>query len=175
MVTKDTTLNELFDAACLSADTIVQSGESFRVKDLFRGVEWSRIPKGFRTKLGSMFSHMSMVRQKIIFSLLERLHKISKSIASDNPFLQKGKAILLWAWKEIRHGESASREITNSGICELSGMRADVISFYGGSFECKTDAIKTYRFKGYKCSLQEKNGYPNPACMDECPLIQKKF
>ena len=55
MVTKDTTLKELFDAACMSADTIVQSGESFRVKDLFRGVEWSRIPKGFRTKLGSMF------------------------------------------------------------------------------------------------------------------------
>lgn len=55
MVTKDTTLNELFDAACLSADTIVQSGENFRVKDLFRGVEWSRIPKGFRTKLGGMF------------------------------------------------------------------------------------------------------------------------
>ena len=55
MVTKDTILNELFDAACLSADTIVQSGENFRVKDLFRGVEWNRIPKGFRTKLGSMF------------------------------------------------------------------------------------------------------------------------
>lgn len=55
MVTKDTTLMELFDAACLSADTIVQSGENFRVKDLFRGVEWSRIPKGLRTKLGSMF------------------------------------------------------------------------------------------------------------------------
>lgn len=55
MVTKDTTLNELFEAACLSADTIVQSGENFRVKDLFRGVEWSRIPKGFRTKLGAMF------------------------------------------------------------------------------------------------------------------------
>ncbi len=55
MVTKDTTLKELFDAACLSADTIVQSGENFRVKDLFRGVEWSRIPKGLRTKLGSMF------------------------------------------------------------------------------------------------------------------------
>ena len=55
MVTKDTTLKELFDTACLSADTIVQSGENFRVKDLFRGVEWSRIPKGLRTKLGSMF------------------------------------------------------------------------------------------------------------------------
>ena len=55
MVTKDTTLNELFETACLSADTIVQSGENFRVKDLFRGVEWSRIPKGFRTKLGAMF------------------------------------------------------------------------------------------------------------------------
>lgn len=55
MVTKDTPLNELFDEACLSADTIVQYGENFRVKDLFRGVEWSRIPKGFRTKLGSQF------------------------------------------------------------------------------------------------------------------------
>ena len=55
MITKDTTLKELFDAACLSADIIVQSGENFRVKDLFRGVEWSRIPKGFRTKLGGMF------------------------------------------------------------------------------------------------------------------------
>ncbi len=39
MVTKDTTLNELFEAACLSADTVAQSGENFRVKDLFRGVE----------------------------------------------------------------------------------------------------------------------------------------
>ena len=55
MVTKDTSLNELFDAACLYADTIVQSGENFREKDLFRGVEWSRIPKGFRTKLGFLF------------------------------------------------------------------------------------------------------------------------
>ena len=55
MVTKDTPLNELFDAACLYADTIVQSGENFRVKGLLRGVEWSRIPKGFRTKLGFLF------------------------------------------------------------------------------------------------------------------------
>ena len=55
MITKDTTLNELYDAACLSAATIVQSGENFRVKDLFRGVEWNRIPKGLRTKRGSMF------------------------------------------------------------------------------------------------------------------------
>ena len=55
MITKDTTLKELFDIARLSADSVVQSGENFRVKDLFRGVEWSRIPKGFRTKLGGMF------------------------------------------------------------------------------------------------------------------------
>ena len=55
MVTKDTALNELFIAACLAANTIVQPGENFRVKDLFRGVEWSRIPKGLRTKLGAMF------------------------------------------------------------------------------------------------------------------------
>lgn len=55
MITKDTTLDELLEAARQSANTIVQSGEKFRVKDLFRGVEWSRIPKGFRTKLGAMF------------------------------------------------------------------------------------------------------------------------
>ena len=55
MVTKDTTLNELFDTACLSADTIVEADESFMVKDLFRGVEWNRVPKGLRTKLGAMF------------------------------------------------------------------------------------------------------------------------
>jgi len=55
MITKETTLDELFHAACLSADTIVQTGERFRVKDLFRGVEWSRIPVGLRTKLGAMF------------------------------------------------------------------------------------------------------------------------
>lgn len=60
MVTKETSLNELFNAACLYVDAIVQSGENFRVKDLFRGVEWSRIPKGFRTKLGGMFfTHVS--------------------------------------------------------------------------------------------------------------------
>lgn len=55
MVTKDTPLTELFNIACLSANTIVHAGESFRVKDLFRGVEWNRIPKGLRTKLGTMF------------------------------------------------------------------------------------------------------------------------
>ena len=62
MVTKYTTLNELFEAACLSADTIVQTEEEFIVKDLFRGVEWNRIPKGLRTKLGSMF--LSYVNNK---------------------------------------------------------------------------------------------------------------
>ena len=55
MITKDTTLKDLFEYACRSADAIVKSGENFLVKDLFRGVEWNRIPKGNRTKLGAMF------------------------------------------------------------------------------------------------------------------------
>lgn len=55
MVTKDTPLNELFDLAYQSANEVVRAGEKFRVKDLFRGVEWQRVPKGFRTKLGFMF------------------------------------------------------------------------------------------------------------------------
>lgn len=78
-------------------------------------------------------------------------------------------------WKEIRNRELLSRNTISSGICKLSGMQAEVTTFYSGSVECKTDATKTYRFKGYKCSLQEKAGYPNPACIDECPLIQKEY
>lgn len=79
------------------------------------------------------------------------------------------------AWKEIRNGEPAFRNTSNSGICKLYGMQAEVISFFHGTVECKTDVQKTYRFKGYKCSLQEQGEYSNPTCMDECPLIQKKL
>ena len=79
------------------------------------------------------------------------------------------------AWKEIRNGEPTVRNISISGICKLSGMQSEVISFFHGAVECKTDAQKTYRFKGYKCSLQEQNGHQNPACMDVCPLIQKEL
>ncbi len=79
------------------------------------------------------------------------------------------------AWNEIRNGEPSSCNTTNIGICKLSGEQAEVTSFYRGSVECKTDAIKTYRFKGYRCSLQEQGGYPNPTCLDMCPLIQKEY
>lgn len=47
-------LQELLDTAILSFGN-VYAGEQFLVKDLFRGFEWNRIPKGNRTKLGSMF------------------------------------------------------------------------------------------------------------------------
>lgn len=77
--------------------------------------------------------------------------------------------------KEIHNGEPASRKITLSGICKLDKRQADVTSFFSGTMECKTDLQKTYRFQGYKCSLQLKNVFSNPACMDECPLIRKKY
>lgn len=53
MITAQTDLQELFDLAMISLNE-VNSGEVFLVKDLFRGFEWNRIPKGIRTKLGSM-------------------------------------------------------------------------------------------------------------------------
>ncbi len=34
------------------------------------------------------------------------------------------------AWKEIRNREPAIRNTSNSGICRLSGMQAEVISFF---------------------------------------------
>lgn len=54
MVTKATTLEELYDMA-IDALSKVQEGETFIVRDLFTGLEWNRIPKGLRTKLGSLF------------------------------------------------------------------------------------------------------------------------
>lgn len=79
------------------------------------------------------------------------------------------------AMKEIRNGEPVYRNTTNSGICKRSGKKAEVTSFFIGSVECRTDLGKTYRFKGYKCSLNEKSGHINPACLNECPLIQKEL
>lgn len=54
MVTEKTTLNELFEQAKKSTED-VSTNEKYIVKDLFRGFEWNRIPKGFRTKLGGMY------------------------------------------------------------------------------------------------------------------------
>ena len=55
MIDANTSLNNLFIEACDIAENLVQSQEEFIVRDLFRGVEWNRIPKGYRTKLGGMF------------------------------------------------------------------------------------------------------------------------
>lgn len=76
------------------------------------------------------------------------------------------------AWEEVRNDGNYNTKI--SGICKHTGERAEVTSFFSGRVECKTDLQKTYRFKGYKCSLQEQSGYPNPACLDVCPFIQKE-
>lgn len=54
MITKNTTLQALLDIAIQTLPD-VDSGETFIVKDLFRGFEWSRIPVGNRSKLGAMF------------------------------------------------------------------------------------------------------------------------
>ena len=55
MINNTTSLQELFDLAKEKAETITITNEVFIVKDLFRGIEWNRIPKGLRTKLGSLF------------------------------------------------------------------------------------------------------------------------
>ena len=65
--------------------------------------------------------------------------------------------------------------IETHGKCKRSGEEATVTSRFLGSFECKTDLQKTYHFVGYTCSLIRKNAFIDPACMDECKLIQKEY
>ena len=47
-------LNSLLKTA-VDETSHVWEGETFLVKDLFKGYEWNRIPKGERLMLGSMF------------------------------------------------------------------------------------------------------------------------
>lgn len=49
-------LNELLNVSKATVNEL-HKGETFILKDLFRGFEWERIPKGDRTKLGSSFSN----------------------------------------------------------------------------------------------------------------------
>lgn len=54
MITATTPLQDLCNIATFTLSDVAPE-ETFLVKDLFRGFEWSRIDKGNRTKLGSMF------------------------------------------------------------------------------------------------------------------------
>jgi hypothetical protein len=47
-------LNSLLNTA-IDETSYVREGETFLVKDLFKGYEWNRIPKGRRLMLGTMF------------------------------------------------------------------------------------------------------------------------
>ena len=61
----NTSLKELMQ---ISKDTVngLHEGEEFIVKDLFRGIDWNRIDKGNRTKLGSMFLNYSKNGNELI-------------------------------------------------------------------------------------------------------------
>jgi hypothetical protein len=75
MITSNTELQELFDLS-VAAISDVTSGEEFLVKELFRGFEWNRIPKGYRTKLGGMFYTYATGHAK---SILEPLGKTAQN------------------------------------------------------------------------------------------------
>lgn len=54
MITCETDLQTLF-AYTREAVEELEPGEKFMVRDLFKGFQWNRIPKGLRTKLGGLF------------------------------------------------------------------------------------------------------------------------
>ncbi|WP_322907234.1 DUF1413 domain-containing protein [Paenibacillus campi] len=55
LIDEKTSLEDLFKKAISTLHEVNSNDREFVVKDLFRGFEWNRIPKGNRTKLGSMF------------------------------------------------------------------------------------------------------------------------
>jgi len=55
MINDKTKIKDIYNIACQFVQNVVQPGETFILKDLFTGVEWNRIPKGLRIKLGAMF------------------------------------------------------------------------------------------------------------------------
>ena len=79
MVDMNTSLQDLFEIVIRTLDD-VKTGESFIVKELFRGFEWNRIKKGNRTKLGSMLPYaitaaiMSFVAYAIVGPITYHLH-----------------------------------------------------------------------------------------------------
>ena len=59
-------MNTLLETALNEAKNL-KEGESFLIKDLYKGYLWNRIPKGERLLLGSLFlSYVSMNDCKII-------------------------------------------------------------------------------------------------------------
>lgn len=51
----NTSLDTLLEVAKTVVNELDPSDGEFLVKDLFKGVDWNRIPKGNRTKLGMYF------------------------------------------------------------------------------------------------------------------------
>lgn len=70
-IDSNTELQELFDIAKETVNEL-ETGEEFIVKDLFRGFEWNRIQKGYRTKLGSVFLMFSQYEGKSIVKALDK-------------------------------------------------------------------------------------------------------
>lgn len=54
MINSESNLSELYQIAVSTLDDLEEE-EKFIVKDLFRGFEWARISRPYRTKLGSLF------------------------------------------------------------------------------------------------------------------------
>ena len=75
-------VNDLLESAIAEVKNL-QSGETFLVKDLFKGYEWNRIPRNSRLLLGTLFLN-SVSNDKVL-----RIETVGKTSSN----LQKYKKI----------------------------------------------------------------------------------
>ena len=72
MISENITLEDLYKTV-VNTLCEVNSGEIFIVRDLFRGFEWNRIPKSFRTKLGfKVFAYSNSQEGSEIIKALDK-------------------------------------------------------------------------------------------------------
>lgn len=87
-ITADTSLADLLLAA-QTALRDVEPGEIFTVRDLFRGFEWNRLPRGVPSKLGTLFFVYAEKEGKDLIEIPKEDDKNKKTKQNQQLYIKK--------------------------------------------------------------------------------------